>query len=137
MLNPGLDRAYRRAVYKIQTPHGEIHFRIGEYHPSIDALLETHHASHWVFITACNPGSQKRPDEVNRQKQAELESILRQRGYSFLPGEGTDEAGEWGPEQSVLVLEMGEEEGKALAEEFGQSAIVFGTKSEAPRLLSL
>ncbi len=60
---------------------------------------------------------------------------VRQRGLTVHPGLGSGDAGDWPPEESLLVLGLDEAAAVALGHRFGQRAIVVGTRGTAARLV--
>lgn len=120
-----LDVAYRAARYRVfaQMPFT---LRVGEASAELDALLDSHVATTWAFVTACNPGSQPLSAEENAERMAQLHVLLV--GYPVYPGEGCDPAGEWPAEPSVLVVGISREEAVRVAAVFGQNAILTGVR---------
>ncbi len=105
-----------------------IDIRIGADVPALDRLLRFTGSDCWAFITAENPLSAELTEEENRQRQAELESLLTTRGLTFFPGTGTgegDQADAWS-ESSFLVLGIALEEALSLGRQFRQCAVVWG-----------
>jgi hypothetical protein len=112
-----------------------IDLRIDQRSGRLDAVLDEHGAREWVFVTAWNPGAQRRSAEENARDQGVLLAMLSARGYASLPGSGIPAEPGWEAEESVLVLGMTRNDGIDLARQFGQVAIVAGKRGEAAELV--
>lgn len=135
MPDPALDAAYRATAYEVDVPAGaRIVIRIGRHAPALDALLAASGANAWAFITAENPRSTPLDRAANAARRARLEAVLAARGLRFLRGTGRGDDPGWPPEESLLVLGIGEADAVALARQFDQHAIVVGTRGTAARL---
>ncbi|HZP92715.1 MAG TPA: DUF3293 domain-containing protein [Burkholderiales bacterium] len=130
-----LSGPYRRTVYRVEAPAGAIDIRIGERHPALDALLDSHAARSWAFVSACNPGSARLAAPENDARHAALLEALRARGLSALEGLGIPHGEGWLPERSVLVPGVDKEEAIEIGRRFGQNAIVFGRRGGRAELL--
>lgn len=131
-LAPELELAYRNTAYKVPALNLEI--RIGQYSPSLDALLKQQNAATWAFITAYNPGVLL-TEEQNRARLEALRRVIV--GYRYFEGEGVGEDEEWLPEKSFLVIGISREDAIKLGKRFNQNAIVFGKVDEPDELLIL
>lgn len=98
--------------------------RVHRLNPDLDALLERHGAAEAIFVTAWNPRSQMKPRGENDAAHARLQEILEEEDLEFLPHEGRSQSGDWA-EQGFLVLDLPPLDALALAEMFGQNAIVW------------
>ncbi len=128
-----LESAYARAVYRVDAPAGPFTIRVGQPSPGAEALLTAHGRACWAYLTACNPGSERLPPEVNAERTARLRERLR--GFHVLEGEGGSPEGDWPPEHSFLVLGLDEAQASEIARDFGQAAYVAGTLGAAARLV--
>ena len=126
---------YRDSDYVVLTKP-ELVLRVGEPSERLDRLLEEHEAETAAFVTAANPGSEKKSAAQNAEAMAALEGILAAAGYPRYPGEGRNGEGTW-REPSVLAVGIYRENAQALGRLFGQNAIVFIEKGQAPELLLL
>ena len=126
---------YRDSDYVVMTKP-ELVLRVGEPSERLDRLLEEHEAETAAFVTAANPGSEKKSAAQNAEAMAALEGILAAAGYPRYPGEGRNEQGTW-REPSVLAIGIYRENAQALGRLFGQNAIVFIEKGRPPELLLL
>ncbi len=105
--------------------------RIGEPNAALDQLLDA--AATAAFLTAANPRSERRSDEENRRRTAELRQALSTAGHRHLEGEGRDPAGGWS-EPSFLILGIQAAEALALARRFEQNGFVWCERGAAPEL---
>ncbi len=132
--DPALARAYRDAIYRIETPHGALDLAIGRHTPELDRLLEAAGAQCWAYVTAVNPASIRLDDQDNARRMKRLDAELARRRWRWRPGESLDPLGQWPPEPSRLLLDVALEDARDLARRFGQSAFVAGTRGEPARL---
>jgi hypothetical protein len=128
-----LAAAYERAVYRVDAPGGAFVIQVGQPSPEADGLLHERGLSSWVYITACNPGSERLPDEVNSARTAQLRELIA--AYPYLEGEGGSPEGDWPAEHSFFVMGMEEERAAGLARRFGQAAYVAGDLGGVARLV--
>jgi Protein of unknown function (DUF3293) len=127
--------AYRKTRYEVQTPGGKVVLRHGERSPELDRLLDAPFPG-WAFITAWNPGSNPRLSiDENRRRQQELEAALSPR-YRTFPGKGVGDDGRWPPEESVLVLGISRDEALRFGRQFGQLAILAGSRGEPAEVVA-
>jgi hypothetical protein len=129
-----LREAYTRTSYCARTPEGLIRLRIGSASTQLDRLLELHGVREWAYVSAWNPGSKATPDSDNARRHDDLIRTVRSLGKPFFVGDGVGDDSRWKPEQSVLILGIGEEQAVRLGNEFGQNAVVMGTLGGVPRL---
>jgi hypothetical protein len=134
-LNKELIEQYRDSDYVVfLEPH--LVLRVGEPSERLDRLLEVHGATSAVFVTAANPRSQKKSAAENAEAMGALDGMLAAAGYPRYPGEGRNEEHTW-REPSVLAIGIYREHAQALGRLFGQNAVVFIEKGQAPELLLL
>jgi hypothetical protein len=132
----GLVRAYETANYHItQYPHDFV-FHIGHPSPKMDSLLWDYSVPAAIFITACNPHSQKLSPAENKAANDRLRKDLDAMGaVVILEGAGEDPRGLWPEEPGFLALDLSVEKGKQLAKDFGQNAFVYVAAGKAPELV--
>lgn len=130
-LTPELVEAYRAADYVVHEPNVVI--RIGEPNAALDALLAD--AGRAAFLTAANPGSERRGDEENDRSVAALRKTLDDAGWRCLEGEGRDPEAAWPAEPSFLVLGIPRGQALELARRFGQNGFVWCERGAAPQLV--
>jgi S-adenosylmethionine synthetase len=132
---PDLEAAYRSTTFGVETDSGIIYIRPGVANRLLDCLLAEHEAHSWAYITAHNPGSRLLTAQENAVRHHRLVRHVEERGLTHLPGQGVGDGGDWPAEESLLVLDVTEEHAVALGAEFGQNAVVFGRRGDAPHLL--
>lgn len=130
-------QAYLDTDYTALTPRGELTLRIGVLCPELDALLEACGAQEWVYITAYNPASKRRSEQVNESAQQELLAQLELEGGPVFSGMALSELGDWPPEPSLLALGVNRARAEEIGRRFGQNAVVVGGRGQAPELLQL
>jgi hypothetical protein len=96
---------------------------IGQHCRSLERLLERH-GDTGVFITAWNPGSRPAPPAANRAAQRRLEAELGTLGVTWFPHAGIGPDRAWPPEIGAFVLGLPAPAALALAEAYGQNAVV-------------
>lgn len=126
-----LSAAYTAALYRVFTDPPFV-LRVGEPSAELDALLTSHAADTWAFVTACNPGSVVLSGEENAVRMTRLLDVLS--GFTTYPGEGADPAGGWA-EPSVLVVGIGRTVAVEVAKAFGQNAILAGERGGPAELV--
>lgn len=127
--------SFLQTTYRVNAgPAGAIDIRVGSTCPALDDLLVRHGATGWAFITAWNPMSRPLPQEENRARAAQLAAELRGR-FVLFDGAGIGDAGDWPPEESLLVLGIDEAEAVAIAIRYRQLAIVAGETGGTARLV--
>ncbi|MGQ0545826.1 MAG: DUF3293 domain-containing protein [Betaproteobacteria bacterium] len=135
MISPTLIVEYRDADYVVLA-QPELVLRVGEPSERLDALLEEHGAASAAFVTAANPRSEQKSAAANAEAMGALEGMLEAAGYPRYPGEGRDAERTW-REPSVLVVGIYRDNAISLGRLFGQNAIVFVEKGQAPELVLL
>jgi hypothetical protein len=132
---PELLEAYRNADYVVFGERNVV-FRIGVPSAELDELLAAETAKTAAFITAANPGGERRSDAENGVANAALQSLISAAGYPHFWGEGRDPYGSWA-EPSFLVIGIHRDNAEALGQLFEQYAIVFCELGQAPQLIVL
>jgi len=120
-----LSKAYRNTRYMVQSPEMEI--KIGLKNEELDVFLFDNHCWQWAFISAFNPGSKALPpaqNEQNHQKLRERINALKLRTCEGLGIPAQEE--DWKPEKNFLILDISRVQAIAIAQEFGQLALLFG-----------
>lgn len=129
-----LDAAYRATTYVAYLPEGTLTLRVDRLSRQLDRLLEDAGCSTWAFISTCNPGSHSLSKAENAIRHARLIETVNRLDLKWHGGEGVPDTPGWLPESSLLVLGITQNDALALAGQFGQNAILFGTLGEAPQL---
>lgn len=136
MIDLDLVQAYRETEYRAL---GEQRFNLRVGHVSADLLAahKRHRVDCSVFLTACNPFSQRLDDAGNAIRQAALAAELTRRGLAFVAGIGQHPSNEWPGEDSYLVFGLDLESAKKLGARFEQNAIVWNGFDGVPQLILL
>ncbi len=129
------DAAYRATTYIADLPQGPVGLRIDEPCPVLDRYLAQRASATWAFVSASNPGSQLLSDAQNAERHAQLIESVAAQGWEWVAGRGVPDDGNWPPELSLLILNIGLQNALALAAEFGQNAIVAGVAGSCPQLV--
>ena len=130
-----LERAYRRARYRLMLADGPFELSVGTYSKALSELLEHHGVRTAALVTACNPGSRQVDAVANQAAQAALLSAAARLGHATLPGVAVDPDGDWPDEESVLVLGIDAAAATVLARRFGQNALVWINSTGVPELV--
>jgi hypothetical protein len=125
-----LKRAYRNTRYVVDAPGGAIVIRIGERCPALEAWLAAEGVACWAFVTAWNPQSKILTNKNNDLRNSALCAELCAAGYRWFAGRGVADAGDWPPEESVLVAGLDAQAAVALGARHGQHAVVTGNAGE-------
>lgn len=130
-----LEAAYRATTYRVFLPGGFANLRIGQVNETLNCWLETAGCASYAIISAYNPGSQQVDAAKNAERQSQLECDLLEGNYEPYAGENVpdDESGLL--EESCFVPDIALEDACALAEDFGQNAIVYGGVDGVPGLV--
>jgi len=129
-----LEQAYRATTYRVYLPSGCFDLRIDAASPALAEWLAGRGEAGFAIITACNPGGEKADDESNAAQQSALECDLLEGNYEPYAGENVADSGDWPVEESCFVPDIALEDALALAEDYGQNAIVWGGTDGIPRL---
>lgn len=121
---------YTATTYVAHQGSRRIALRVGG---SIPEELLSEGESEWAYITAWNPASNLRSAKENEAAQERLRQVLRGRGLRFLEGMSEPDDGSTG-EGSLLVF-MSPAEALGIAKQFGQNAILVGSRSQPATLL--
>ncbi|UCV13872.1 DUF3293 domain-containing protein [Quatrionicoccus australiensis] len=130
-----LEALYKATTYRVFLPGGICELRIGQPCETLRCWLETCGYTEFAIITAHNPGGQPVAAAQNAERQAELECELIEGNYEPYAGENVADDAAWPVEESCFVADIAAEDACALAEDFGQNAIVFGTADGVAQLL--
>lgn len=116
--------AYKNTDYRLKNTR--ISIKIDEINPLLDEFLIDNNAYSWIFISADNPQSQLVSEKENLQKRTELLHFCKNNHYRYWPGQGIPATDDWPIEESLLVLDLGEDEILELMRRFEQKAVVMG-----------
>ncbi|MCL2523391.1 MAG: DUF3293 domain-containing protein [Betaproteobacteria bacterium] len=130
-----LEAAYRATTYRVFLPDGPLDLRLDRADECLRRWLAATGCRCFAILTACNPGSQPLGNEANAERQAQLECKLLATDYEPFAGENIADDGVWPVEESCFVPNLKPATARALAADFGQSAIVCGESDGVPRLV--
>lgn len=130
-----LDAAYRATTYRVFLPGGFADLRIGQPNETLNCWLETAGCSNFAIISAYNPGSRRIDAAKNAERQSQLECDLLEGNYEPYAGENLPDDDSGLLEESCFVADIALEDACALAEDFGQIAIVYGSADGIPGLI--
>jgi hypothetical protein len=130
-----LAAAYRATTYRVFLPGGYADLRIGEANDVLNAWLERTGVACFAIITAYNPGSRLVAAEKNAEQQSKLECDLLEGHYEPYAGENVPDNDGGLVEETCFVPDITQEDACALAEDFGQNAIVCGGADGIPHLI--
>jgi hypothetical protein len=133
---PHLCQAYEATEYRAADGAGEAGVRIGRASPALDALLNRHGAGSGVFVTAWNPRSERTDPAANEEAAARLAAEVAGLGLRALPHHGVPDDADWEAEQGLFVLDLDDAGAVALAERYGQNAIVCYARGRPARLVA-
>ena len=129
-----LEQAYRATTYRVFLPGGQCDLRIGEANDTLRCWLETSGCEAFAIVTAHNPASVRESEAVNAERQAQLECDLLEGNYEPYAGQNVPDADDWPVEESCFVPDLMPEDALALAEDYGQNAVVVGGADGVPHL---
>lgn len=130
-----LEALYKATTYRVFLPGGMCELRIGQPCEKLKSWLKAGGYKEFAIITAHNPGGQPVAAAQNAERQAELECELIEGNYEPYAGENVADDAAWPAEESCFVADVAAEDACALAEDFGQNAIVFGMADGVAQLL--
>lgn len=136
-LSKTLINAYHVAHYRVTGAGEPFVLLVRKKSTRLAALLKLHHQESAMFLTACNPFSQKEKPTLNVRAQKALENEIRKNGWTYFEGFGEDPSGKWKVEPSFLVLGVSLEEAKELAEKHRQNAVIWCENDAVPQLILL
>ena len=146
LIDPVLAQAYRETEYMVwaDRPFGDQPFvdhpfvvRVGDQSPDLLDLYRSHQVDCCLFITACNPYSQKLADAENGARRSALARELEHAGLVWLPGEGKHPSGDWPAEPSFLVLGVDLDASKSMGMRLEQNAVIWCGADAIPALVLL
>jgi len=135
MPTEALEQAYRSTTYRVFLPGGALDLRIGQASAELAGWLAKQGATCWAVLTACNPLSCRCSVDENDARQSRLMVELLERGYEPYVGENLADAGDWPAEENCLVAGLSVTDCLALAQRFGQNAVVCGGSDGVPQLI--
>lgn len=135
-IHPNLIKAYKQALYEIYLPNSTSTFQVGIEIPN-DLLTFMQRGAHTcaVFISPCNPHSEKLSDQDNQIQIELLHNHLKQNNYAFIGASGIDPKKQWPSEPGFLILDINQNDAMKICLRFRQNAYVWlGKNSEKTAL---
>ncbi len=129
-----LYQAFAAAEYRVHVDGRWLLIRIGCRHPQLDQALDL---ADWAIVTAWNPGGQRCSDAANRRAEQALRQAVTTHGWTNFEALNRDPNGAWPDEPGRLIVAAPQNKIKALAQHFGQAAIVCAEAGAPARLLFL
>lgn len=130
-----LDAAYRATTYRVFLPGGVMDLRVGQTNKTLSSWLEKAGGLNFAIISAYNPGSLCLDAAQNSERQSQLECDLLEGNYEPYAGENIPDEASGPLEETCFVVDIALEDACALAEDFGQKAIVYGGADGMPGLV--
>jgi hypothetical protein len=130
-----LEAAYRATTYRVFLPGGVVDLRFGQPNESLRCWLETAGCKSYAIITAYNPGGTPVDAGRNAERQSQLECELLEGNYEPYAGENLPDDPAAPSEETCFVPDITREDACALAEDFGQNAIVWAGEDGLPQLV--
>jgi len=130
-----LEATYRATTYRAYLPGGHADLRIGQVNPALVAWLETAACREFAIITAYNPGGEILAATINAERQSQLECDLLEGNYEPYAGENVPDSDDGPVEESCFIPDISCDDACALAEDYGQIAIVCGSADGIPHLV--
>lgn len=134
-VSPGLVRAYRTAVYRVDAPCGPVAITIGMRSPALDSALARMGVGRAAIVTAANPRSRRRSATVNRIAGLALKAATRRIGVGGWPTTAVDPGGRWPAEPGLCLIGPSDRCVARLLRRFGQNAAVVIGRGRPARLL--
>ncbi|MCU0908531.1 MAG: DUF3293 domain-containing protein [Rhodobacteraceae bacterium] len=123
-LSPALQAAYRATAYTVDA-RPDWTLRVDAPCPALSDHLSALGLAGAVCLTGWNLRGWRRAALVNVTAQARLVARLAAMGLDAHPGWGRGDAGDWPPERHVLAPGLSLADGRRLARDFGQRAVLW------------
>ena len=135
-INSHLLEQYKSADYYIEAIPPFI-LKIGIFSYELSKIYETSHQTKAGLISASNPRSKKLPNEINKERNKNLEEMIQEKGLNYIYGEGKCGQDDWDGEESFLILGIDQKQAMIFGKAFDQNAIVWCGKNAIPELILL
>ena len=130
-----LEALYTATTYQVYLPGGVGKLRLGQPCAVLARWMEENGCTEFAIVTAYNPGSQKFDPALNAERQAQLECDLLEGNYEPYAGQNIPDSETWPIEESCFVPDLTPEDACALAEDYGQNAVICGGVDGVPHLV--
>ncbi|WP_415034316.1 DUF3293 domain-containing protein [Azonexus sp.] len=134
MSSEALLAAYVATCYRVYLPGDCLDLRVGEANAPLAAWLAREGITCFAVLTAFNPGSIVLSAEENAQRQADLIGELLLGNYETYNAENLADNAAWPLEESVFVPHLERLDALALAADYGQNAVLWGSAEGIPML---
>ncbi len=129
-----IDTAYRATTYIAHVRSENLNLRVDQPSSALDSFLNAQGCDQWAFISAVNPGSQKLTEAANAGRHRQLLAVVSALKLPYFSGDGVPDSSGWPIEPGLFVLGISLEQAQDIAAQFGQYAILAGTRGSPPTL---
>lgn len=130
-----LRRAYKAAIYDVETTDGRLGLRYGNCSPAQKTRLAALGIRlRWAVVTPCNPYSRQLSASRNRQRLRVFHTALERHGWRWHASINRDPEGRWPDEPGALLCDVPHAAVMCLAADYGQYAVLTAALGHAPYL---
>ena len=130
-----LEAAYQATTYRVFLPGGSCDLRVGQACDALAEWLAQEEVECFAIVTAHNPASQLTDAARNAERQSQLECDLLEGNYEPYMAQNLPDAADAPVEESCFVPDLAPEDACALAEDYGQNAVICGGADGVPHLV--
>ncbi len=130
-----LEAAYQATTYRVFLPGGSCDLRVGQACDALAEWLAQEEVACFAIVTAHNPGSQATDAARNAERQSQLECDLLEGNYEPYMAQNLPDVADAPVEESCFVPDLAPEDACALAEDYGQNAVICGGADGVPHLV--
>lgn len=130
----GIEPSFNATSYIVHLGNENIVLRIGEYNQRLDTLLEEANQQTWAWITAANPGAQQVSEKVNAARFREMLALVSHQKLKYLAADAVPDSPGWPIEPGLFIFGIPLESALDIGRQFGQLAILAGSKNRVPQL---
>ncbi|MDD2884139.1 MAG: DUF3293 domain-containing protein [Dechloromonas sp.] len=127
--------AFAATTYCVFLPGAPCELRVEVAHAVLAAWLAEHECHSFAILTAWNPGTERPAAAINAERQSALECDLLEGNYETYAAENVPDDPAAPREESCFVPDIALEDALALAEDYGQDAIIWGERDGTGRLM--
>lgn len=129
-----IDTAYRATTYIAHVRSENLNLRVDQPSTALENFLDAQACERWAFISAVNPGSQRLTEAANAGRHRQLLAVVSKLKLPYFSGDGVPDSPGWPIEPGLFVLGISLEQAQDIAAQFGQYAILAGTRGGTPTL---
>lgn len=126
--------AFAATTYCVFLPGAPCELRVDQANTVLAAWLSESDYSTFAILTAWNPGDSRPGATQNAERQSALECDLLEGNYDTYAAENVPDDPAAPHEESCFVPDIDLEDALALAEDYGQLAIIWGERDGVARL---